>query len=307
MRRTTAALLAILAINALPTFGQPASPGMRSVPTGDGGFILYETSGSPDGEAVLTIHGGAVAAAFLPLMEQPALSDYYLIRYHRRGFGGSSDRDGEGDRGGREIEAADALALLDHLNVTKAHVVAHSAGGPIALELARSYPDRVQSVILLEAQAPDTLSSRLAREGLTPQEWEARVEGFRNMPLERRAPGYYDGLLESFYGENWRNELERFIPGALEQANSDLQNVWVTGMSTRPPVPDDFYGGLRQPVLFVLSDTPDDSYWNFIQNLAESPNVSIRRAVDVPNHAFQFRFPEPTAREIATWLSRNGF
>ncbi len=42
------------------------------------------------GEAVLLIHGALVADAFLPLMREAALADRYrLIRYRRRGYGGS--------------------------------------------------------------------------------------------------------------------------------------------------------------------------------------------------------------------------
>jgi len=45
--------------------------------------IEYERHG--EGEVVLTIHGAIVADSFAPLMYEPALSRYQLLRYRRRG------------------------------------------------------------------------------------------------------------------------------------------------------------------------------------------------------------------------------
>ena len=51
--------------------------------------LEYEPHG--EGEPVLLIHGSHVADSFLPLTREVVLADRYrLIRYHRRGFAGSS-------------------------------------------------------------------------------------------------------------------------------------------------------------------------------------------------------------------------
>ena len=51
--------------------------------------IEYEVAGT--GEPVLLIHGSVLADGGKPLMSAPALAeDYRLIRYHRRGFAGST-------------------------------------------------------------------------------------------------------------------------------------------------------------------------------------------------------------------------
>ena len=39
---------------------------------------------------------------------------------------------------------------MDLLNIKKAHMVGHSIGGTIALQLASNYSDRIESLILLE-------------------------------------------------------------------------------------------------------------------------------------------------------------
>jgi hypothetical protein len=55
----------------------------------NGAMLEYEVRGS--GEAVLFVHGSHIARSFLPLVTRPETAERYtLIRYHRRGFLGSS-------------------------------------------------------------------------------------------------------------------------------------------------------------------------------------------------------------------------
>ena len=101
------------------------------------------------GEPVLLIHGSHICRSFLPLLAQPSLTEKYtLIRYHRRGFLGSTPA-----RGPMSIkdQAADARALLEYLHMSPAHIVGHSYGGSIALQLAADSPMCVHSLVLLEA------------------------------------------------------------------------------------------------------------------------------------------------------------
>ena len=100
--------------------------------------LEYEVGGNPDGEAVLLIHAGT-ATVYAPLMVEPALADRYrLVRFHRRGFAGSDQFDGP-----VTIDAfvRDSLALLEHLEIERAHVVGHSGSGVVALQLALDAPD----------------------------------------------------------------------------------------------------------------------------------------------------------------------
>ena len=113
----------------------------------NGVYLEYELRG--DGEPVLLIHGSHICGSFVPLLAQPALTDHYqLIRYHRRGFGNSTPPKG---RFTIAQQADDARALLDRLGVGPAHVVGHSYGGAIALQMAHDSPKSVWSLTLMEA------------------------------------------------------------------------------------------------------------------------------------------------------------
>ncbi len=87
----------------------------------NGVSLAYETRGN--GEAVALIHLAPYAGSFAPLMDQPALANYRLVRYHRRGYAGSSRSVGPVSIG---EQAADLAGLLHHLGVRCAHVVGHS-------------------------------------------------------------------------------------------------------------------------------------------------------------------------------------
>ena len=68
--------------------------------------------------------GGLVLA--LPLLSEPTLADrHQLIRYHKRGWCGSTHTPPPVSIADH---AADAAALLDHLGLPRAHVAGHSSG-----------------------------------------------------------------------------------------------------------------------------------------------------------------------------------
>ena len=108
----------------------------------DGVELEYQMVGS--GEAVLLIPPGPLADGFLPFLSEEALADRYrLIQYHRRGQAGSSQATPPVSFA---EQAADAAGLLSHLGVSLAHVVGHSTGANIALQLTLDRPEVVQTL-----------------------------------------------------------------------------------------------------------------------------------------------------------------
>ena len=112
----------------------------------DGVELEYQAEGT--GESVVLIHGGVLADGLSPLACEPALAEHHrIISYHRVGSAGSS-------KAQRDVEIADQAvhcrALLDHLEVEQAHVVGHSSGAMIALQLAHDAPQHVATLALLE-------------------------------------------------------------------------------------------------------------------------------------------------------------
>ena len=84
-----AVLAALLLANACTSY-QQAEKALPSWPRVSvaGGELEYSVTGV--GEPLLLIHGSGYADAFGGLQTHPALSNYQMIVYHRRGHGGSS-------------------------------------------------------------------------------------------------------------------------------------------------------------------------------------------------------------------------
>ena len=112
----------------------------------DGLTLAYEAAGA--GDPIVFIHGALIADVFRPLLAQPALtSAQRLLVYHRRGYGGSTHAAGAITVA---QHAADCRGLLNCLGIGRAHVVGHSYGGAVALQLALDSPDLTASLALLE-------------------------------------------------------------------------------------------------------------------------------------------------------------
>lgn len=108
--------------------------------------INYEVFG--EGIPVLLIMGlGGRGDSWTPLSQALASRGFMAIQYDNRDVGWSSLFTG------REYEvsdmAADAVGLLDHLGVEKAHLVGISMGGMIGQEVLLRYPSRIDRAVLM--------------------------------------------------------------------------------------------------------------------------------------------------------------
>ncbi len=184
---------------------------MRWAPINDVN-IAFDTRG--DGEPVLLIHGAFVADALLPLVQQPALEGLTIIRYHRRGYGDSS-----GEPTDLATHVADARALLDHLGAVPAHIIGHSVGGAVAMQLAAETPEAVRSLVLLEAAALAQIPSADIVADALAKVCAPAAEG----DLEKGALQF----LRTVFGRDFRPMLEYNVgPNALAQALADADDAF---------------------------------------------------------------------------------
>lgn len=114
-----------------------------------GASIAYTDDG--EGQAVLLLHGGFCADWFAPAAKLLVDDHLRVLHMHRAGYGQSKDL-----VGGVSVDAhaEHAAAVLEASGVRRAHVVGHSAGASIALQLAHARPDLVGSLVLLETAFP---------------------------------------------------------------------------------------------------------------------------------------------------------
>ncbi len=139
--------------------------------TRQGISLEYDDIGN--GVPLLLIHAFPLDRAMWRAQIASLQQQYRVIAPDLRGFGQSSDTDGEAVP--MDQYAEDMKALLDSINVKQAVVGGISMGGYITLAFAAQYPDRVTGLILANTRAvPDTEEGKQTR--LTNAE-RVRVNG----------------------------------------------------------------------------------------------------------------------------------
>lgn len=179
--------------------------------------LAYETRGN--GEPVLLMHCGFVADSFTPLINDTELTaQYRLINHHRIGYGQSDRATGQMSVAD---QAADARALLQNLGIKRAHVVGHSYGGVVALQLALDAPEMVHSLALLEPSIPEALGDP----EVALKFMEGAGKAFAQFGAGDKA-GAVDTWLTGAFGPGYREIADRALPGWFEQAVKDSDVVF---------------------------------------------------------------------------------
>ena len=118
----------------------------------DGFQLAYidERPASGRGDAVLLIHGFAsslqvnwVAPGWVKTLTE---AGYRVVAIDNRGHGNSSASYEEGDYTPTKM-AADAAALLDHLDIGRSHVMGYSMGARVTAFMALEHPKRVATAV----------------------------------------------------------------------------------------------------------------------------------------------------------------
>ena len=188
----------------------------------DSGIAFWDEG---DGEPILLVHASFGADWFSPLAL--LLPGYRVVRSHRAGYGRSRDLSGDISL---PDHARHLAAILHAESIARAHVVGHSSGASLTLQLAASYPELVHSMVLLESAfpyAPDEPKSDAMRNAILAAN-DGDLEGALALfPGSVFTPGYADvfeqalgskGLEESILSGKYFFDHERF---ALAEWDSD--------------------------------------------------------------------------------------
>jgi len=181
------------------------------------GAARLEVRDEGSGEPVVFIQTALTADELAPLANR-VRERFRTIVYHRRGYGSSTKTAGPGSI---SRDATDCGALLDALRIPRAHIVGLSYSGAVAIQLAADTPEKVHSLTLMEP----------------PPVHVASAQGFRaaneRLSAARHARGT-GAALEEFLalvvGPNWRTDMERHLPGSVEQMWRDAPTFFDTDM-----------------------------------------------------------------------------
>ena len=192
---------------------------MQLVGVGGVGGIELEVHSMGVGQPVVLAQTALTADELAPLAAHlVARGGYRAIVYHRRGYALSSPVEGPGSVA---RDAADCRDLIAALGLDRVHVVGYSYSGAVGLQLAVDDAEHVHSLTLVE---PPPLQ--------VPAAAEFRAANDRLLEVRRaRGPlAALEDFLVMVVGPHWRSEVERCVPGAVQQMQNDVTTFFDTDL-----------------------------------------------------------------------------
>lgn len=265
---------------------------MRFVSVGDADL---EVDVRGFGEPVLLIQTALAADEFLPVASQPALQDSYrVILYHRRGYGRSSPAE---EPGSIVRDASDCRDLLAVLDIERAHIVGVSYSAAVALQLAVTDPSRVHTLTVIE---PPPVYVPNAEEFIAAN--RELVELYRS-----EGTGVaLDNFLTRLMGPDWRAELERHLPGAVQQVERDAATFFASDIPALLSWDFDAAAArnIHQPTLYIGA-TDSGPWFSAVRKIMLdwlSPEDVVVKGAD---HNLAVTHPGQIARALTDFIARH--
>jgi len=191
---------------------------MSTITTRDGVEIFYKDWGSKNAQPIVFHHGWPLSAddwdgQMLYFVDK----GYRVVAHDRRGHGRSTQ---VSDGHDMDHYAADAAAVVEHLDLRNAVHIGHSTGGGEATRYVAQHGqkrDRVAKLVLIGAVPPIMLKTAANPGGLPIEVFDDLRKALAN----NRAQFYVDFASGPFYGYN--------RPGA-KASQGVIENWWRQGM-----------------------------------------------------------------------------
>ncbi len=224
---SAAAVLAAAVGPVSPAFAATSTPNVKgtasmsnyTITTKDGVEIFFKDWGPKDAQPIMFHHGWPLSSddwdAQMLFFVQ---NGYRVVAHDRRGHGRSAQ---VSDGHDLDHYAADAFAVVEHLNLKNAVHIGHSTGGgEVARYVAKhgQPAGRVAKAVLVAAIPPIMAKTPSNPEGLPIEVFD----GFRSALAANRAQFFLDVPTGPFYGFN--REGAKVSQGAI-------QNWWRQGMN----------------------------------------------------------------------------
>lgn len=182
--------------------------------------LNYRTLGD-QGEWVLLLHGLFGSGDNLGALAKALMAHFRVVQIDLRNHGRSPHTESMTF----ESMAADIALLQDTLGIHSSHVLGHSLGGRVAMQLALSLSSRVQSLVVADiapvAYAPHHVNIFKALQALNLDDIANRSEVDTQLASAVSDPGTRQFLLKSLYkeGDHWR---WRFNLPVLQASYADI-------------------------------------------------------------------------------------
>ena len=268
----------------------PLPEGIKSVEV-NGYPMAYQESGS--GTPLVLVHGSLNDYRCWNF-QIPAFTAHYRVLAVSLRHYFPEPWDGQGDDFSIPQHADDLAELIRVLDLGPVHLLGHSRGGAVVLNVAARHPEVIRTLILedasgLEALLPETPESRaMAVEGRKLHERLAAdlAKGERETALR----AYVDAL-------SWPGRWDELTP---ERKSSFFDNV-ATAIrpEARPSLSRETIGKFRFPILMLTGETSPDRYGQMLRAMRDCLPGSVGEPTIIPNAAHGMNRDNPKAFNAA--------
>lgn len=268
--------------------------------TVDGLRIAYELVGAGD-PIVLVAGTGYPGATWYPALVDRLATRHRVLTFDHRGTGATPSTP---ERYSTRGFAADALALLDALDLPPAHVVGHSMGGRVAQWMALDRPERVRSLVLAATGPGEWNADRPVTRGVPLHTARAMIElGYERYMAEHIAatfftpefvssdPARVEWLVRAFWEH--RPSLEDYLRHVI--ARQEHQTA-------------DRLADIRMPALVLIGDRDTHQggtgvHWEQSAYLAAHLPVVERWVIPDAAHGYFWQVAEASADIVLDWAA----
>jgi pimeloyl-ACP methyl ester carboxylesterase len=254
------------------------------------------------GVPVVLVHGEGYSHELWTEQIDAFSRAYLFVSYDRRGHGLSDDP----VTGYSETAHAEDLnALMAHLGIREAHLIANSRGGSIVIRFLTMYPQKVRSLTFADATIPvvaipdaSAFKPVVPLLKAPPPTLEQALEG-----RQRAKKSSFTRVAQS--RDDTRVVLERMADQysprvAMNPQRSDMASATHIGPWNRRDFPD--MAGMHQPVLLLVGELTDVF---FIEGAAEAhrlwPNTRYHMIAGT-DHLLMLEEPEHFNRLVLDFL-----
>ena len=263
-----------------------------SIVTVDGYPLHYLEMG--EGDPVLLVHGSLCDCRYWKPQMAPLARGRRVIAVSLRHYWPSNS---QADDGSFSVEqhAEDLASLIQAKGLPFAHVVGHSRGGRVALELALRHPGLVRSMVLADPGV------HFADEGAVP----ARST-FVTEATDRVKAGDIEGGLGLFVDSvNGENTWARMVEGFRNMARENAHTLPGQAIEPRVSLSEDRLRGASAPALLIGGAASPARYGQVLDRLASALPNSERLTIQGAAHGMNLAKPHSFNTALIKFLDHH--